>query len=170
MKKLINFLSFCIVFVVFGCSKTNFPTVIELKKNENEKLEIVDHETGKFLVTINPISYIKSKKHMTIKGVIAYPGKDHYSKKFDTLIAGVDNVTISLGKISPDKKVLLIKKKIIITDCNGIFEISFKRSLKTYIIFEGIDINTTGLNTENYFKNFQNSYNSILIIKNPGCK
>lgn len=171
MRKLIKafYIIICII-LINSCSKSVYPDTVELRLAKENVYTIIDHETGRFLVSINPIAYKKSKNYITLKGIISYPGKDLYSQKYDTLIKGVDGITILLCKIDRYRKELTRKKTLVKADCNGFFEISLKRNSKIYLTFEGQGINTTGLNTYYYFRRFQNNYNSSLVIKAANCK
>lgn len=131
MKKLVNlFYIFISVFITTSCSRNLYPPVLEIDLVKDNRYHIKEHETGHFLVNINPIEYKKNKHYMTLKGIVSYSGKDIYSQRYDTLINGIEGVTIFLCKMDRYKKELTIKKTLLKADCHGIFKISFKRNRK----------------------------------------
>jgi len=147
--------------VFFSCTKRHFPTIIEMEKNENGFF-IKDHQMGQFLFGINPIEYSKNKTEIKLKGILSYPGKDKYSMAFDTLLSGVGIVEIYYGKIKSGKVVSLIQ--IGKTDCNGKFEVVFKRSTNSYLFFYSSGFTATGFSSINYFESYEKEYKSNIVL------
>lgn len=170
MKKLIiNIIVLSVSFLTGCCPKFSPTSIIEIKNTSDTLVKIDNHETGKFLIGINPIKYSKTKFKIKLKGVISYPDMDLYTTNYDTLLRGIDNVELLICKLSPKTNILIPIKNCKKADCNGVFDVKFKRKANNYLVFKSSKTNTTGFNTKYYFKDFSKKYNSELFIK-KNCK
>lgn len=166
MKNKLICLLIIATFLFFGCSKKHYPTIVELKK-QGDKFSVIDHQMGQFLFGINPLEYSKNEISVKLKAILSYPGKDRYSSTFDTLYSGVGIIEIYYGKVRSGRINSL--KKIGRTDCNGFFEVEFKREANCYLFFYNDGFNTTGFNSINYFESYDKAYKSSLLIM-TNCK
>ncbi|HRD37396.1 MAG TPA: hypothetical protein PLC65_02085, partial [Bacteroidia bacterium] len=135
-------------------------------RNKNQ-FKIIDHQMGQFLFNINPISYKKNDSELVIKGIAIYSGQDKYSQAFDTLITGIPGINIYYGTLNSSGKLKV--KQIGKADCNGVFDIQIKITPNGYLILSKNGLNTTGINSNLFFANYDSVYHGSVIIKFP-CK